>query len=169
MGGAPAPSTCPAGWKGRDRVLERGRWTGRYLAGRPTTLRRTSPLLFSPTTAQNRRSSRSTASRTPSACTARCAEDAAPSPTGCQRIATAVLEADAGPALTIAYHFLYAFADEGQGSGLEHSFSTLILESTGTAIDEHARSFWDRHRARSTSTCGAPERIHVQGRSTIRT
>lgn len=40
------------------------------------------------------------------------------------------------------YHFLFGFVDEAGGSGLEHSFSTLILLNSGVRVSEDSERLW---------------------------
>jgi predicted metalloprotease with PDZ domain len=79
---------------------------------------------------------------------------------GCQRIV------EAGSKLMLGlpydrYHFLYGFVPEAGGSGLEHSYSTLILVNPGLGISEDARGFWDV-TAHEFFHLWCAERIHVQ-------
>jgi len=57
------------------------------------------------------------------------------------------------------YHFLLGFVPEGSGSGLEHSFSTLILVPEGMPVDEG----WWGLVAHEFFHLWTAERIHVQG------
>jgi predicted metalloprotease with PDZ domain len=79
---------------------------------------------------------------------------------GCRRIAEAGRTLMGG--LPYArYHFLYAFADEAGGSGLEHSDSTLILVNSGTRTSEDETTFWSL-TAHEFFHLWCAERIHVQ-------
>jgi predicted metalloprotease with PDZ domain len=64
------------------------------------------------------------------------------------------------------YHFLYAFAGDGGGSsGLEHSYSTLILIGGQPELDpaqRHSRMFWNVS-AHEYFHLWCAERIHVEG------
>ncbi len=58
------------------------------------------------------------------------------------------------------YHFLFGFVPEAQGSGLEHSFSTLILVKQDVQISEESGPFWDIV-AHEFFHLWCAERIHV--------
>jgi len=59
------------------------------------------------------------------------------------------------------YHFLFGFVDEASGSGLEHSYSTLILVNSSTTVAEETDSLWNI-TAHEFFHLWCAERIHVQ-------
>ena len=144
----------PAGWRAAS-ALERDP-EGRFHA--PSFARlEDSPLLFSPTletvefTAAGKAHSLSVQGRD--------ADDTQAIAEGCQRIVESAAELMGGLPYE-RYHFLIGFVDEGLGSGLEHSYSTLILvphrmEIEGThlwgLVGHEFFHLW------------CAERIHVQG------
>jgi predicted metalloprotease with PDZ domain len=87
---------------------------------------------------------------------------------GCQRIVEAGSKLMQGLPYD-RYHFLYGFVPEAGGSGLEHSFSTLILVSPETSIEAETSGphgagglqFWDI-TAHEFFHLWCAERIHVQ-------
>lgn len=88
-------------------------------------------------------------------------EDAQAIADGCKRIVEAGAKLMGGLPYR-RYHFLYGFADEAGGSGLEHSESTLILVNTRTPIAESDHSFWGI-TAHEFFHLWCAERIHVEG------
>ena len=78
---------------------------------------------------------------------------------GCRRIVEATSRLLQGLPYT-HYHFLFGFVPEGQGSGLEHSYSTLILRPAAFAAEDP--SLWSLTAHEFFHTWCA-ERIHVEG------
>src|SRR5688572_3433590 len=153
----------PDGWEVAT-VLERD-GKGRYVA--PTYLRfEDSPFLFSPTL----ESAQFTVDDKPHTVSVhgRSADDAKAIAAGCQRIVEAGSKLMQGLPYD-RYHFLYGFVPEAGGSGLEHSFSTLILVSPETPIETDTSGpqgsgglqFWDI-TAHEFFHLWCAERIHVQ-------
>ena len=145
----------PEGWKVAT-ALERDD-DGRYLA--PSYLRfEDSPFLFSPVL----ESAQFVLDGKPHTVSVhgRSAEDVQVIAAGCQRIAEAASELMQGLPYD-RYHFLYGFVPESGGSGLEHSFSTLILLNPSIGISDGAREFWDI-TAHEYFHLWCAERIHVQ-------
>ncbi len=145
----------PEGWRVAT-VLERDD-TGRFLA--PSYYRfEDSPLLFSPTletvefTVDGKPHTVSVHGRS--------AEDTQAIAAGCRRIVEAGAKLMQGLPYD-RYEFLYGFVPEAGGSGLEHSFSTLILVSPTTGISEDSHQFWGI-TAHEFFHLWCAERIHVQ-------
>ena len=86
--------------------------------------------------------------------------DAAAISKGCERIVTAAAQWMRGLPYD-RYHFLFGFVPEGGGSGLEHSFSTLILVNEKLPIGEDSESFWGI-TTHEFFHLWCAERIHVQ-------
>lgn len=80
---------------------------------------------------------------------------------GCKRIVQAGAKLLGGLPYR-RYHFLYGFAPEAGGSGLEHTESTLILVNSRTSIEESSHSFWGI-TAHEFFHLWCAERIHVEG------
>ncbi|MEQ1891160.1 MAG: hypothetical protein ABL998_01350 [Planctomycetota bacterium] len=89
------------------------------------------------------------------------AEDAQAIADGCKRIVEAGGKLMGGLPYR-RYHFLFGFAAEAGGSGLEHTESTLILVSPTTSIAESNHSFWGI-TAHEFFHLWCAERIHVEG------
>src|SRR5262245_10301355 len=155
----------PKGWKAAT-VLERDA-EGRFLA--PSYLRfEDSPLLFSPTL----ESAEFTVDGKPHTVSVhgKGAEDVKAIAAGCERIVEAASELMEGLPYD-RYTFLFGFVPEANGSGLEHSFSTLILVNPGISVGEHAPAsgargpaedpFWGI-TAHEFFHLWCAERIHVQ-------
>ena len=145
---------APAGWRAAT-VLEHDE-EGRFLA--PSYLRfEDSPLLFSPTL----ESATFEVEGKPHTVSVhgRGAEDARAIAAGCKRLVEAGSKLMGGLPYD-RYHFLYGFVEEGGGSGLEHSFSTLILLSPSTGIEEDEHEFWGI-TAHEYFHLWCAERIHV--------
>ncbi len=144
----------PAGWKAAT-VLERDA-QGRYEA--PSYYRfEDSPLLFSPTLETARfevegKPHEISVHGRPRTEVEKIAE-------GCRKIVAAGSSLMQGLPYD-RYHFLFGFVPEAQGSGLEHSFSTLIL--LNEEIRSVSDSFWDIV-AHEYFHLWCAERIHVQG------
>jgi predicted metalloprotease with PDZ domain len=146
---------APEGWKVATVLARDGE--GRFLA--PSYYRfEDSPLLFSPTL----ESAEFSVDGKPHTVSVhgKSAADAQAIADGCRRIV------EAGSKLMLGlpydrYHFLYGFVPEAGGSGLEHSYSTLILLNEGIGIGEDQRSFWDI-TAHEFFHLWCAERIHVQ-------
>lgn len=144
----------PEGWKAAT-VLE-GDAEGRFLA--PSFLRfEDSPLLFSPKLEAADFTVDGKSHRV--SVHGRKAADVRAMAEGCERIVTASSKLMKGLPYE-RYHFLFGFADEAGGSGLEHSYSTLILVNSGTrTAGEH--SFWGIV-AHEFFHLWCAERIHVE-------
>jgi predicted metalloprotease with PDZ domain len=156
----------PDGWKVAT-VLEHDD-QGRFLA--PTYYRfEDSPLLFSPTL----ETARFTVDGKPHTVSVhgRNAEDTQAIAAGCQRIVEAGAKLMQGLPYD-RYQFLYGFVPEGGGSGLEHSFSTLIQLDPAVPIADDptvekkrhgpdAKQFWGI-TAHEYFHLWCAERIHVQ-------
>jgi len=91
----------------------------------------------------------------------RSAEEVATIAAGCKRIVEAASRLMGGLPYD-RYQFLYGFVDGSSGSGLEHSFSTLILVGPHTALDDSEESFWGI-TAHEFFHLWCAERIHVEG------
>ena len=145
----------PAGWKAAT-VLETDA-EGRYQA--PSYYRfEDSPFLFSPTL----ETATFEVDGKPHQVSVhgKSAADAQAIAAGCKRIVEAGAQLMNGLPYD-RYHFLYGFVAEAGGSGLEHSFSTLILTGAGTSIDESEHGFWGI-TAHEFFHLWCAERIHVQ-------
>jgi len=145
----------PEGWKVAT-VLARDT-EGRYLA--PSYLRfEDSPLLFSPTL----ESAEFTVVGKPHRVSVhgRSAGDVRAIADGCSKIVAAASKLMQGLPYD-RYDFLLAFADDAQGSGLEHSFSTLILVNSGMRVAADEEPFWGIV-AHEYFHLWCAERIHVQ-------
>ncbi len=127
---------APPGWK-TATVLERDQ-AGRWCA--PSFYRfEDSPLLFSPTLV----TAGFEVEGKPHAVTAHDRNEAevAELAAGCKRIVAAAGRLMGGLPYD-RYHFLLGFVNGAAGSGLEHSYSTLILVDEDTETDEQALGFW---------------------------
>lgn len=145
----------PEGWKAAT-VLECD-GEGRFLA--PSFLRfEDSPLLFSPTL----ESASFEVDGKPHRVTAhgRSAADVRVIADGCKRLVEAGSKLMRGLPYD-RYHFLFGFADEAGGSGLEHSYSTLILVNSGMRVDTTSQQFWGI-TAHEFFHLWCAERIHVE-------
>jgi predicted metalloprotease with PDZ domain len=91
----------------------------------------------------------------------RSAADAQAIADGCKRIVEAGAKLMGGLPYQ-RYHFLYGFAPEAGGSGLEHTESTLILVPTMQSIAEPEHGFWGI-TAHEFFHLWCAERIHVAG------
>jgi predicted metalloprotease with PDZ domain len=147
--------TLPDGWRAATVLAQDEQ--GRYLA--PSYLRfEDSPLLFSP----------KLETRTfevdglPHAVSVHGKEGAEVDAlaAGCKRIVEAGSQLMRGLPYD-RYHFLYAFVPEAGGSGLEHSFSTLILLAPRTEVGEGERGLWGI-TAHEYFHLWCAERIHVE-------
>lgn len=145
---------APDGWRVAT-VLERDE-QGRFLA--PSYLRfEDSPLLFSP--ALESATFEVEGKLHTVSVHGRGAADVQAIAAGCKRIVEAGAKLMGGLPYD-RYHFLFGFVDEGGGSGLEHSFSTLILLARPTRIEESAHEFWGI-TAHEYFHLWCAERIHV--------
>lgn len=144
----------PEGWRAAT-VLEVDA-EGRYLA--PSYLRfEDSPLLFSRALESADFEVRGKPHRV--SVHGRGAADVQAIAAGCKRIVEAGAESLNGLPYD-RYHFLFGFVAEGGGSGLEHSFSTLILVSDSMDIDQSSHDFWGI-TAHEYFHLWCAERIHV--------
>jgi predicted metalloprotease with PDZ domain len=147
----------PAGWQAAT-VLERDA-DGRWLA--PSYSRfEDSPFLFSPTLLTETFEVDGKAHAV--SVHGRSAEDVKTLTAGCKRIVEAGAKLMRGLPYD-RYHFLFGFVEEAGGSGLEHSYSTLILVPPQIGIgedDEH--DVWGI-TAHEFFHLWCAERIHVQG------
>jgi predicted metalloprotease with PDZ domain len=132
--------------------------TRRAASRRPrTTSFEDSPLLFSPTL----ETATFEVDHKPHRVSAhgRSAADVQTIAAGCKRIVEAGSKLMNGLPYD-RYQFLYGFVDAAGGSGLEHSFSTLILTGPRTGIGEHDHEFWGV-TAHEYFHLWCAERIHV--------
>ena len=146
----------PAGWKAAT-ALEQDE-QGRFRA--PSFLRfEDSPLFFSPSATTNHFE----VDGIPHAVTVygKGAEEARSITEGCRRIVEATSLLMQGLPYS-HYHFLLAFTPHAGGSGLEHSFSTLILVPEGLGTGPEDRGLWSIV-AHEFFHAWCAERIHVEG------
>ena len=144
----------PDGWKCAT-VLEQDE-RGRYVA--PSYLRfEDSPFLFAPELVEEHFD----VDGKPHTLTVygKSADEAQAIAAGCQKIVAAASSLMQGLPYD-RYEFLMAFVPEASGSGLEHSFSTLILLSE--QVEPEANEFWNIV-AHEFYHLWCAERIHVQG------
>jgi len=145
----------PTGWSAAT-VLEADA-QGQFQA--PSFLRfEDSPLLFSPTLV----STEFTVDGKPHTVSVHGAseEDVQALAAGCKRIVEAGSRLMGGLPYE-RYHFLFGFVPEGSGSGLEHTFSTLILMPREMAFDDEAKGLWGI-TAHEFFHLWCAERIHVE-------
>jgi predicted metalloprotease with PDZ domain len=147
----------PAGWEAATVLAQDER--GRYLA--PSYLRfEDSPFFFSPALVTETFD----VEGIPHAVSVhgRSAEDVKTIAAGCRRIVEAGAKLMRGLPYD-RYHFLFGFVAEASGSGLEHSYSTLILVNPGAGISDDAEGTIWGITAHEFFHLWCAERIHVQG------